>query len=489
MNAPKTDSPRHRKARRLPGAVCSAVVAGAALVGQAQAGDDAQGGPRTFELDNGLTLLVQEDHRAGVVVSMVWYGVGGSYEYRPLTGISHAVEHMMFKGTEERETGEFQRLITREGGRINAFTAQDYTGYFEQLAADRLELAFELEADRMHQLVFREDEFEREMQVIHEERRQRVDDSPEATAMERFRAVAHLSSQYRDPIIGWQADLDTLELNDLERWYERWYGPANATVVVVGAVDPDDVYELARKHFGPVPEKEIEPPPGGADVDDPGLRRMEIELERARLPLLYMAYNVPSLKTARQPEDAYALQLAAQILDGGRSARLPDQVVRGDGIASVAQASYNSIARLDSLFAMVGRPAGDYGREALEEAFLEQIERLRDEPVSEDELERAITRMLADRVYAEDSLMGRAMRLGRFETTGIGHEEAQLFEERLRSITPDDIREAARMYLKPERLTIGWLQPASNGAAAPEGAPVRGDPAGGGATDPAEGGY
>ena len=412
------------------------------------------------ELDNGLTVLVQEDHRGGVVASMLWYHVGSGHEHRPITGISHAVEHMMFKGTEVRGTGEFARLIAREGGRTNAFTARDFTGHFQLLAADRLELALELEAERMHRLVFDSEEFQREMQVIHEERRQRVDDPPEARAFERFTATAHMASPYRHPIIGWRKDLDRLRLEELEAWYQRWYTPGNATLVVVGAVEPERVFELAERHFGAVPAGEVEPPPEGREIaTGPGERRIEVRFEDARVPLLFLGYNVPSLATAAEPGDAYALLLAAELLDGGRSARLPEELVRGPGLATSASVGYSPVARLDTLFSLVARPSEGHDLDELESALREQVGRLRDDPVEDSELERAITRLLAAEVYAQDAPMGRAQRLGRLASTGIGWEEAQRFEERVRAVTPEDIQRVARTYLEPERLTVGRLLP------------------------------
>ena len=413
-----------------------------------------------YELDNGLTVLVQSDERADVAVSMLWYQVGSSHEHRPITGISHIVEHMMFKGTEERPPGELSRLIAREGGRHNAFTSRDYTGYFQMLAADRLELAFELEADRMHQLAFDPEEFRREMQVVREERRQRVDDPPESRAFERFTATAHMASPYRHPIIGWQRDLERIELDEAERWYERWYAPSNATLVVVGSVEPEKVLELAERHFGEVPAQETEPPPAGREIAaDPGKRRVELSFADARVPLVYLAYNAPSLATADQAEDAYALLMAAEILDGGRSARLPQELVRGTGVATGAWASYRPIARLDTLLSLGGRPADGADPEALEQALREQVERLREEPVAEAELERAVTRLLASEIYERDSMLEQARLLGRLETAGIGWPEAERLEARIRAVTPEDIQRVARRYLAPERLTVGWLQP------------------------------
>ncbi|MFP4146382.1 MAG: M16 family metallopeptidase [Halorhodospira sp.] len=416
------------------------------------------------KLDNGLTVLVEEDQRAGVAVSMLWYRVGAGHEHRPITGISHALEHMMFKGTEQRESGEFSRLIAREGGEHNAFTARDYTGYYQMLAADRLELAFELEAERMHQLQLEQDAFEREMQVIREERRQRVEDAPEARAFERFTATAHMASPYRDPIIGWTHDLQSLRLADLASWYERWYAPGNATLVVVGAVDPEEIFTMAERHFGAVPARKTEPAPEGREIDAaPGARRLTLHFEDAQVPLLYMAYNVPSLATAKRPEDAYALLMAAELLDGGGSARLPEHLIRGEGLATSASAQYTAVSRLDTLFSLVARPAEDTSLDTLEEALQAQLQRLREEPVAEAELQRAVTRLIASEVYERDDPMARARQLGRLESTGIGWEERERFEQRLRAVTPEAIQQVAQRYLQPDRVTIGRLLPGEEG--------------------------
>ncbi len=426
---------------------CLATAAGAAEVHE-------------HELDNGLDVLVEVDQRAGVAVSMLWYHVGASYEHRPITGVSHALEHMMFKGTEQRGSGEFSRLISREGGEHNAFTGRDYTAYYEALAADRLGLALELEAERMHQLALDEAAFQREMQVIREERRQRIADSPEARAFERFSATAHVASPYRDPIIGWRHDLARMGLADLEAWYRRWYVPANATLVVVGAVEPEAVFDMAERHFGAVPARTPAPPPEGREINTaPGERRVTLTLDDARVPLLYMAYNTPSLATAEEPRDAYALLMAAEILDGGGSARLPEHLVRGEGIATSASARYSAVARLDTLFSLVARPSDEGDLDGLAEALQAEIRRLREEPVGEVELQRAVTRLMAREVFERDAPMGRARQLGRLEATGIGWRERERFEERIRAVTPADIQRVARRYLQPQRRTTGRLLP------------------------------
>ncbi len=412
------------------------------------------------ELENGLTVLVQEDQRGSVAVSMLWYEVGASYEHRPITGISHLVEHMMFKGTEAREPGEFSRLIAREGGRHNAFTGRDYTAYYQMLAADRLELAFKLEAERMHQLALDAEAFRQEKQVVQEERRQRVTDVPESRALERFNAIAHMASPYRHPIIGWQGDLERIQRKDARRWYERWYAPGNATLIVVGAIEPESVFKAAKRHFGAVPARKTRPAPAAGEIGGaPGKRRIELAFEDARVPLLYIGYNVPSLATAKSARDAYALLMAAEILDGGRSARLEDQLVRDEGIATRASASYRRIARLDTLFTLLARPADTTSLTKLEEALQGEIERLRTERVAAPELERAVTRLLASETYQRGSVPGQARRLGRLEAAGIGWEEHQRFEQRIRSVEPADIQRVARRYLQPRRQTVGRLQP------------------------------
>ncbi|HDJ86948.1 MAG TPA: insulinase family protein, partial [Chromatiales bacterium] len=213
----------------------------------------AAGPVHEYRLDNGLRVLVKEDHRAPVVVSQVWYKVGSGDEHGGITGISHALEHMMFQGTAKHPAGEFSRIVAANGGRENAFTGRDYTAYFQLLAKDRLPVSFELESDRMRNLSLKEADFRKEIQVVMEERRLRTDDNPQALTYERFNAAAFVSSPYHHPVIGWMDDLRNLKIGDLRAWYRRWYAPNNATLVVVGDVDPQAVLRLAERYFGPLP--------------------------------------------------------------------------------------------------------------------------------------------------------------------------------------------------------------------------------------------
>ena len=248
-----------------------------------------------YQLDNGLKLLVKQDRRAPVVVSQVWYKVGGSYETDGITGVSHALEHMMFKGTAAYPAGEFSRIIADNGGRDNAFTGPDYTAYFQTLESSRLEISFRLEADRMRNLVLKQTEFDKEIEVVKEERRLRTEDQPQSFLYETARATAFQTSPYRYPIVGWMQDLDNMTVRELADWYQRWYAPNNATVVVVGDVEPDAVHALAEKYFGVLPAGKPVQVESLKEVAQRGVKRITVK-RPAELPYLLMAYKTPVLK-------------------------------------------------------------------------------------------------------------------------------------------------------------------------------------------------
>ncbi|MFT4565027.1 MAG: zinc protease, partial [Gammaproteobacteria bacterium] len=241
-----------------------------------------------YMLDNGLKLIVQEDHRAPVAVVQVWYKIGSSSEYDGITGISHALEHMMFKGTEKVPSGTFSEIVAAKGGNENAFTSTDYTAYFQTWAAENVGLSFELEADRMGNLLLSETEFKNEIKVVLEERRLRTDDNPQALLGESAHAVAFQTSPYRQPVIGWAADLQAMEVDDLKSWYRRWYAPDNATVVVVGDVDPSAVNALAQKHFGPLKRQGVKQMRARPEVEQQGKKTLTVTSNKARVPYLYM---------------------------------------------------------------------------------------------------------------------------------------------------------------------------------------------------------
>lgn len=418
------------------------------------------GAVREYRLDNGLKILVKPDHRAPIVTSQVWYKVGSSYEHGGLTGISHVLEHMMFKGTEQLAPGEFSRIIAAQGGEENAFTGRDYTAYFQTLAADRLVISFELEAQRMRFLTLPEEEFLKELEVVKEERRQRTEDDPEALTFEQFNATAYEASPYRIPVIGWASDLDGLTVADLRAWYRAWYAPNNATLVVVGDVDPEAVFALAERHFGSLPAEPLGRPKTRAEPLQRGEKRLIVKA-RAKEPYVLLGYKTTALGHGEADWEPYALEILSSVLDGGASARLRRELVRGTRIAASAGASYSIFTRLPGMLLMDGIPAKGHDSAALEQALRDQIRRLRDQPVSAAELERIRTQLIAAKIYAQDSVYAQAMELGRLETLGLGWTLAEEYLDRLVAITPAQVQAVARKYLIPDHLTVAVLEPQS----------------------------
>ena len=411
-----------------------------------------------FRLDNGLKILVKEDHRAPVVVAQIWYKVGSSYEHLGITGISHVLEHMMFKGTEKHPAGEFSRLIAENGGRENAFTGRDYTAYFQQLEKSRLAVSFELEADRMRNLTLPPEEFAKEVQVVMEERRMRTEDNPTALTHEQFNAAAFVSSPYHNPVIGWMADLKSLTVADLRQWYARWYAPNNATLVVVGDVDPQAVLALAQRYYGPLKPSSLAPPKPRTEMAQKGPRRIVVRAP-AKLPYLLMGWQVPVLNTVADEREAYALEVLAGVLAGGDSARLPRELVRGAQIAADADAGYDLYARQESLFLLDGTPAEGHSVAELRKALLAQIERLKREPVSAAELARIKAQVVAGKIYEQDSVFYQAMQLGMLETVGLGWRKLDEYPDRIRAVTPAQVQAVANKYLIDDHLTEAVLEP------------------------------
>jgi len=418
----------------------------------------AAGQVHEFQLDNGMQLLVKEDHRAPVVVTQLWYKVGSSYEPSGLTGISHVLEHMMFKGTHKHGPGEFSRIISENGGEDNAFTGRDYTAYYQHLAADRLEVAFELEADRMRNLRLQEDEFLKERAVVQEERRMRTEDRPQSLTHEQFAAAAYRASPYRNPVIGWMSDLESLELADLEDWYQRWYAPNNAILVVVGDVDPQQVFALARRHFGSLRAEPLSPPKPQQEPRQLGITRVQVKAP-ARQPYLVLGYKTPVLAEAEEDWEPYALEMLAAILDGGASARLSRNLVRGQRIAADADASYSAYTRLPGLLAMDGVPTPKHDVSELEAALRAEIETLRTELVDPQELARVRTQVVAGKTFERDSMHYQALQIGMLETIGLDWRLADTYVERLKQVTAEQVRKVAQKYLIDERLTVAELVP------------------------------
>lgn len=411
-----------------------------------------------FHLDNGLHLVVKEDHRAPVVVSQIWYKVGSSYEYGGITGVSHALEHMMFKGTQKYPAGKFDHIMTENGAKQNAATSSDVTFYYQELPRDKLRLSFEMEADRMRGLLLNEEEFKKEIKVIHEERRLRTEDNPFMIAYERFNAAAFVSSPYRHPVVGWMNDLEHMTIHDLRSWYKTWYAPNNATVVVVGDVNPQEVLALAKEYFGSLPVSKINPPKPQIEIPARGEKKLIIN-EPAKVPVLLMGYNVPSLNTASPASDAYALEVIAAILDGGASARLEKEEVRGRQLVSKVQVQYDLYARMSTTFLLYGIPAGKHTLNEVQTAFTHQIKRLQTEPVSASELARIKAQVVAQKIYARDSLANQAEEIGRLESVGLPWKTEEKYVGQVQAVTAAQIQQVAKRYLTPDNLTVAYLEP------------------------------
>jgi len=413
-----------------------------------------------YQLDNGLKLIVKEDHRAPVVVSQVWYKVGSSYEHNGITGISHVLEHMMFKGTENLGPNEFSQIIAANGGRENAFTGRDYTAYFQTLEKDRLEVSFRLEAERMRKLVIDEAELLKEREVVAEERRMRTEDNPHALVREAFNAAAFVNSPYHHPVIGWMSDINNYEAVDLRAWYQKWYAPNNATVVIVGDVEPEAVYKLAKQYFGPLKPETTATVKPQIEVVQRGKRTIEVKAP-AKLPYMMMGWKVPVVNTATELEkwEPYALEMLAGILDGGDSARFSRDLVRGDEIAASVGAGYGLFSRLADLFLVVGTPVKGKTIADLQQAVMAQIKTLQTELVSEQELKRIKAQVVANAVYERDTVFYQAMQIGMLETIGMDWQLSDAYVDNVQAVTAEQVRAVAKKYFIDKGLTVAELIP------------------------------
>lgn len=409
-------------------------------------------------LENGLQIVVKQDSRAPIVVHQVWYKVGANYEPNGITGISHMLEHMMFKGTDSVEPGEFSRRVSQMGGRENAFTSANFTAYYQIVGKQHLAEVMQLESDRMANLSLTNKQFQPERNVVKQERLWAVDDKPSSKLFEQFKAMAYLSSPERNPVIGWMKDIENYNLRDLKDWYQKWYAPNNATLIVVGDVDPQEVVKLAQKTYGVYPARTINPPKFQLEMEQKGLRRFELK-EATPVASIVMGYHVPSLVLAQDPQEVYALSVLASILDGGDSGRLTQTLVRDQKVASAIGAFYRSTGRLGSQFLFSAQPQQDVEIEALEKAILAQIDRIKNEPIQPSELERVLAQAEAQYVYQQDSVQAQANQIGSLVSVGLPADTYESWVNNLRTVTSAQIQAVAKKYLHDDNLTVGILRP------------------------------
>lgn len=418
---------------------------------------------QTFKLDNGLTLIVQPMARQGVV-AMLWYKVGSSDEPGGLSGISHALEHMMFKGTAHYPPNSYSKIIASRGGQENAMTTRDYTVYFAKLSAKHLPTFMQLEADRMQHLTIDDSEFKKEIKVVQEERRMRTDDNPQSLAYERLMALTHMASPYHHPVVGWMDDLQHMTSHDLKQWYDTWYTPNNATLVLVGNIEPQKALALTKQYFGKVKTQPLPKRKPRRESDRLGERQLDLALN-AKLPLLAISYNTPSLITSKDKDDAYALEVLAYVLDGGDSARLSRELIRGQHLASQADASYGLYDRYDSAFMIFAIPQKTVNMKQLKQAVLAQVATLKNAPISKEELERIKNQVLAGRIYQKDSLFGQAMELGMLSASNLGVNAADDYIKAIEALTPEKLQRVAKRYLVKNNMSVVTITPKSTRSA------------------------
>jgi zinc protease len=414
--------------------------------------------PESFTLDNGMQVVVVSNHRAPVVTHMVWYRAGAMDEAAGRTGAAHLLEHLMFKGTESNPDGVFSQIVARNGGRENAFTSQDFTGYFQSVAADRLELMMELEADRMVNLVLSQEDIDTEREVVREERRSRIGNEPGSRLNEQATAAFFMNHPYGNPIIGWDHEIQALTRDNLMEFYRSWYAPNNAILVVVGDVTMDQVRPLAEKHYGAIPKRDLpariewrEPPAAAA-------QRMTLADPRVRQPSWSRRYRAPGYIYG-DSEHAYPLEVLADILGGGTTSRIYRGLVVEQKIAAGAGAWYRPTSRGPTSFGFYGTPLPAGELAAVETAIESEIEKLLRDGVTEDEVQRSIARLRAEAIYARDSLRAPAQVLGGNLVIGRSVEDVEAWPERIGAVTAEAVNAAARAVLSGDASMTTLLLP------------------------------
>jgi zinc protease len=415
-----------------------------------------------FKLDNGLTVIVKPDRRAPTAVHMLWVRVGAMDEVDGASGVAHALEHMMFKGTRDVPPGEFSRRVAALGGRENAFTNRDNTGYYQQIPANKLDEVMKLEADRFAHNQWPEDEFRREIEVVKEERRMRTEDAPRALMWEALNAAVFEASPYRRPVVGWMSDLEAMTAQDVRDFYRRWYVPANAVLVVAGDVDPAQVRRLAQRYYGSIPAHAVPVRKPRSEPVQVGVRRIEFKApaDQAYVALAFKVPQLTSFDARAATDDALALTVLAAVLDGYSGARLDRALTQGpDRVADSAGASNGLWGRGPQLFTLDGVPAPGKTPEQVEAALRAEVVKVARDGVTEAELNRVKTRWIANEVYKLDSVMNQARELGSHWIQGLPLDASERLIQRLKAVTAEQVKSVAGKYFGDDQLTVGVLRP------------------------------
>lgn len=424
----------------------------------------AAGEVTSFDLDNGLQVVVIEDHRAPVVVQMVWYRAGAADEKPGVSGVAHFLEHLMFKGTDTVPSGEFSKIVAANGGSDNAFTSWDFTAYYQRIAADRLELVMKMEADRMRHLKLSEDDWQTEREVVIEERNQRTDSDPGAIFGEQKQAAQYLNHPYGTPIIGWRQEMEKLTRQDALDWYKTYYAPNDAVLIVAGDVTPDEVKTLAEKYYGPLaPTPGIGPRVRPQEPVQRAERRLSYKDPRVAQPYLTRSYLAPERDPGDQKTAAALTILAAALGGSPQTSILAKRLQFDSKIALYTAAGYDGLSYDDTTFSLVVVPAPGIGMAEAEKAMDGVLDDVAQNGIDAEQFARIKTQIRADNIYAEDSVMGLAKRYGEALTTGLTIKDLQDWPAVLDAVTVDEVQQAARDVLDRRHAVTGWMMPESAG--------------------------
>ena len=452
--------------RKVTQALTALAVSGAIFFGYVAAGETApapavqKSGPKAtpFELSNGMKILVIEDHRAPVVTHMLWFRVGGTDDPPGLSGAAHLFEHLMFKGTKTVPPGELSKTVARNGGQDNAFTTHDYTAYFQRIAKDRLPLMMELEADRMANLDLSEMNVLTERDVVLEERRLRVESDPQSLATEQMEAALHTTHPYGRPVIGWMAEISTMNRVQALDFYKSHYAPNNATLIVAGDVTPDEVRRLAQEKYGKVEPRMLAPRPNVPPPPRLSEARLEFAIPGTKLPQLIRYYRAPSYVSGPKGT-AEAMEMLAAILGGGQTSRLYQSLVVDKKLASGAGAFYSGYSRGPASFGVYATPRDGVSFDTLETAMDQIIRAMTTAAPAAGEFERAKTRLVAEYTYQQDNQFQLAQDYGTSLSVGLTVADVEDWPNRIRAVQPADVQRVARTHLVKEESVTGRMQP------------------------------
>ena len=411
------------------------------------------------KLANGLKIIVKEDHRSPTVAHMVWYRTGSIDETSGTTGVAHVLEHMMFKGTKKLGPGEFSKQVAAVGGRENAFTNNDYTAYFQQIEKSHLEEMMRLEADRMQNLNLSEEEFKKEIKVVMEERRLRTDDKASGLLYEQFMATAFNSAPNRHPVIGWMEDLKNMTYLDAQRWYQQWYTPSNAILVIVGDVNPQEVFALAEKTYGKVPNKYNVERKIQGEPEQIGIKRFNLKAPAENV-LVFLGWKAPKIIEGNiDVIDPWALEVLAGVLDGNQNTRLNRVLVKEQRISNGVNASYDSGGRSEQLFMIYGSLLPGKSATLFETEVKKIIKDIVKNGIKPEELQRVKIAVTSAQIYKRDSVFGQAMEIGSAEIVGTSWKKIDQMTDKIQAVTADQVRAVASQYFIDDHLTVGVLDP------------------------------